>query len=341
MSRDQKMPLVSVVTPVYNGDKYLDECIQSVLAQTYQNLEYIILNNCSTDRTLEIAKSYAAKEKKIRIFNTETLLPIMKNWNRALSHISPDSNYCKVVHADDFLFPECLERMVSLSEAYPTVGIVGSYSLWGNRVVSDGLPYSVEFVSGKELCRMTLLDQIFCFWSPTSLLIKSDFIRKREFFYNEAYLHADDEASYEVLRESDFGFIHQVLTFIRQHEESMTSLAAAPYNKIILSNLDLYTRFGPIYLSSDEYKRHLAVRLNKYYHFLARSLFNWREKDFWEYHKQTLQEIGHPFSLSKLIKASISELIHRPIDTAVALVKAVTKSRYNRNAGNQTRCLDT
>ena len=45
-------PLVSVVTPVYNGDKYLADCVESVLKQTYQNWEYVIVNNCSTDRTL-------------------------------------------------------------------------------------------------------------------------------------------------------------------------------------------------------------------------------------------------------------------------------------------------
>jgi glycosyltransferase involved in cell wall biosynthesis len=49
-------PLVSILTPVYNGEKYLAECIRSVLAQTYQNWEYTIVNNCSTDKTLEIAK---------------------------------------------------------------------------------------------------------------------------------------------------------------------------------------------------------------------------------------------------------------------------------------------
>jgi len=329
MRTNPEAPLVSVVTPVYNGEKYLDECINSVLTQTYQNWEYIILNNCSTDRTLEIAEKYAAKDKRICIFNNETLLPIMKNWNRALSHTSSKSKYCKIVHADDFLFPECIERMVSISEAYPTIGIVGSYGLWGNRVVSDGIPYSTEFIPGRELCRLTLLDQIFCFWSPSSLLIKSDVIRKREFFYNEAYLHADDEASYEILKESDFGFVHQVLTFIRQHEESMTSLAAAPYNKIILSNLDLFTRYGPIYLSPVEFKKQLILKLNQYYGFLARSLFNLREKDFWKYHKQTIQDFGHPFSLSRLAKASILQLIHRPVKTITSLAKAISKIRDN------------
>src|SRR5438093_8149037 len=54
-------PLVSVVTPIYNGEKYLAECIESVLAQTYQNWEYVIVNDCSTDRSLDIAQYYTHK----------------------------------------------------------------------------------------------------------------------------------------------------------------------------------------------------------------------------------------------------------------------------------------
>ena len=55
-------PLVSIVTPVYNGEAYLEECIESVLAQTYTHWEYIIVNNCSTDNTLDIARRYESKD---------------------------------------------------------------------------------------------------------------------------------------------------------------------------------------------------------------------------------------------------------------------------------------
>ena len=95
--KNNSSPLVSVVTPVYNGEKYLDECIRSVRSQTYQNWEYTILNNCSTDRSLEIAERHASEDERIRIVNTDELLPLMKNHNYALRQISPDSKYCKVV----------------------------------------------------------------------------------------------------------------------------------------------------------------------------------------------------------------------------------------------------
>src|SRR5215471_7959294 len=104
-------PLVSVVTPVYNGAAYLRECIESVLAQTYSNFEYIVVNNCSTDETLPIAEEYARKDKRIRVYSNDELLPIIANHNRTFRLISPQSKYCKQVSADDWIFPECLGRM--------------------------------------------------------------------------------------------------------------------------------------------------------------------------------------------------------------------------------------
>ena len=60
-------PLVSVVCPVYNGETYLRECVDSVLAQTYSSWDLAIVNNCSSDRTLAIAQEYAARDSRIRI----------------------------------------------------------------------------------------------------------------------------------------------------------------------------------------------------------------------------------------------------------------------------------
>src|ERR1700745_1608598 len=133
-------PLVSVVTPVYNGGHYLAECVESVLAQTYQNWECTIVNNCSTDGTLKIAQYYAARDPRIRIHNNQKFLNAVANHNHALRQISPESKYCKVVFGDDWLFPECVERMVALAEANPSVGIVGAYGLQGSTVMWTGLP---------------------------------------------------------------------------------------------------------------------------------------------------------------------------------------------------------
>src|SRR5260370_19743157 len=126
-----EQPHVSIVTPVYNGALYIRECIESVLAQTYLNWEYSIVNNCSTDGTLQIIEEYVTKDNRIRVHNNDKLLDIIANHNRAFRLISPDSKYCKDVSADDWLYPECLERMVRVAEDHPSVGIVGSYQLSG------------------------------------------------------------------------------------------------------------------------------------------------------------------------------------------------------------------
>src|ERR1700678_1410900 len=214
-------PLVSVVTPVYNGEPYLADCIESVLAQTYSRWNYTIVNNCSTDGTLAIAQQYAKQDSRIRIHTNERFLSIIENANNAVRLISPDSKYCKNLSADDWMFPECIARMVHVAEANPSVGLVGSYQLSGGRdsgrdkwyVRTYGLPYSSTVVSGREIGRAHLLGRLDVLGNPTSSLYRSDLIRRTESFYPNATPEADISACFECLRVADFGFVHQVLSY--------------------------------------------------------------------------------------------------------------------------------
>src|SRR6516165_5401066 len=90
-------PLVSVVTPFYNTAPYLAQCIESVLAQTHVEFEYILLDNCSTDGSGEIAEDYAHRDPRIRLIRCSQFLSQLANYNRALAHISGVSKYCKMV----------------------------------------------------------------------------------------------------------------------------------------------------------------------------------------------------------------------------------------------------
>ena len=172
--KPEEQPLVSVLTPVYNGEKHIAECIESVLGQTYQNWEYCIVNNCSQDRTLEIAMRYAQRDKRVRIHNNTEFVGCDANGNIALQQMSSESKYCKVVHADDWLFPECIMKMVEVAEANPKVAIVCSYGLRNEYVSWDGLPYPSTVRPGREICRNTLLGGPYVFGSPTSMLVRSD-----------------------------------------------------------------------------------------------------------------------------------------------------------------------
>ncbi len=302
-------PLVSVVTPVYNGDKYLAECIESVLAQTYQNWEYVIVNNCSTDRSLELAQHYARQDARIRIHNNDVFLRQMQNWNHALRQISARSKYCKVVHADDWLFPECLERMTAVAEVYPSIGLVGAYRLDEDQVDLDGLPYPSTLVSGRQVCRLSLLNSLRIFGSPTSLLIRSDLIRSRQYFYNDANIHADKEACFDILQESDFGFVHQVLTYTRRHNETTTTFIRR-FETYRLGDLVILKKYGPVYLSPAEYDQHLKRKLVNYHKFLARKIFELKNKEFWDYHRTELKGLGYSLNWFQLTRAVLLELLN-------------------------------
>lgn len=306
-------PFVSVVTPVYNGEKFLEECIESVLAQTYKNWEYIIVNNCSTDNSLEIAEQYVKKDERIRICNNTDFLTSLQNFNHSLQKISSTSKYCKIVHADDWIFPECLEQMVKVAEKHSSVGIVGSYRLVGTHVESDGLPYSRTVIPGVEMVRMNLLDGPYTFGSPSALLIRSDLIRARDKFYNELHPGADTEVCCELLQECAFGFVHQVLSFSRVHEGSVSS-SISGINMRIANNFYSFVKYGPRVLTEDEFHTAQRKRLSRYYLFLGSRITRFRDRAFWDYHKEWFKRLGFRFSWLKVCKAAMFLFFKKAID---------------------------
>ncbi|HXH84504.1 MAG TPA: glycosyltransferase family 2 protein [Candidatus Tectomicrobia bacterium] len=296
-------PLVSVVTPVYNGERYLAECIESVLAQTYPHWEYVIVDNASTDRTGEIARAYAARDRRIRVVTNERLVGVIENHNIAFRQVSPRARYCKVAQADDVLFPECLAAMVGIAEAHPRVGLVCAYRLQGDWVDLDGLPYPSPVVPGRVIARWSLLGFPYVFGSPTSHLIRADFVRARPAFYDESNLHADEAACYEVLKSADLGFVHQVLTYTRVHDETITTSVARRLNTFLPGQLAILDRYGPVFLTAEEYRRRRAERLAEYYRFLALVLLAGRDRETWRYHQERLAALGEPFRVSRLLRA--------------------------------------
>jgi glycosyltransferase involved in cell wall biosynthesis len=323
-------PLVSVVTPVYNGENFLAECIESVLGQTYRNFEYIIVNNCSEDRSLDIARDYEKKDPRIQVHTNKSFVGVIENHNIAFRLISARSKYCKVVSADDWLFPECITRMVSLAEANPSVGLVGSYQLsgggsdwWRWQVKCANIPYHIKVISGHEVCRSNMLGGPYVFGTPTSLLYRADLIRSQAAFYPNSTAEADTSACFKYLRNTDFGFVHQVLSYERVHEvrQTTTSKFLNAYLSAALSDVLTY---GPAYLTGAEIDKRVRHILDEYYKYLASSYGRLRNKDFWSYHKTRLEELGHPidrFRLAKAFLARLPDLLLNPKNTVERYVK--------------------
>ena len=307
----QSQPLVSIVTPAYNEEEHLSECLESVSKQTYSNWDCTIVNNCSTDGTLAIAQKYAASDPRIRVITNDTLIPALANFNLAFRQIAPTSKYCKMILADDWIFPECLERMVAVMEEHPSVGIVGAYALQGQWVLYTGLPYPSHVVPGREMCRQRLLGGPYIFGSPTSVLFRSDLVRSHDPFYNESNMQADSETCFELLKECDFGFVHQVLTFSRDYRPASRLEASRELNTPAAGMLHEVVAYGPHYLTPQEYADCLKVTASKYYDFLATSFFERRPQKFWDYHKLKLKEEGIGFNRARLAYVVSRRILRR------------------------------
>jgi glycosyltransferase involved in cell wall biosynthesis len=336
-------PIISVVTPVYNGAHYLAECIESVLSQTYQNWEYVIVNNCSTDGTREIAQRYAEKCPRIRICDNAGFVHVIENHNIALRQMSPASKYCKILSADDKLFPDCLAQMVAVAEAHPSVGIVGAYTMQGTLVLPRGLPYPREtspdltwpttVMTGREICRWTLLGNGYVFGGPSWLLFRADLVRRRQdFFDRRRHPYTDATACFDALQHSDFAFIHQVLTYSRRHDESITATFAERFETFTLESLDSLITFGPSYLTPDEYARRLRTKFDEYYAALARGLVMRRAgPGFLRYHREALGRLGHPLRWSALGMAVWRRMLAAALNPGQMTISLVTRLRGLRN----------
>lgn len=117
-----RIPKVSVCIPVYNGANYIAESIASVLAQTYADFRLIVCDNCSTDNTADIVRSF--RDPRLTYVCNPKNLGIAGNYNQALNLV--EGEYVCFWHHDDVMLPENLERKVCVLDENPKVGFVHS-----------------------------------------------------------------------------------------------------------------------------------------------------------------------------------------------------------------------
>jgi glycosyltransferase involved in cell wall biosynthesis len=284
-------PRVSVVTPFYNTAPYLAECIESVLAQSHGDFEYILCDNHSNDGGSEIAARYAARDRRIRVVSPARFLEQVPNYNFALRQIAADTRHCKMVQADDSIFPTCLADMVALAEAHPTIAVVSAYRLFGTEVQPSGLPPERTFMTGRDACRLVLKDGIYLFGSPTTVMFRADLVRGRDPFFAEGRFFEDAEICFDLLADHDFGFVHQTLTFTRTDNDSLWK-GMRGYNGWLLARRNHLAQYGRKFLEADEFDAAWRRREGHYRGFLAESWIERRDQGFWKFHRDGLATVG-------------------------------------------------
>lgn len=107
------MSLVSVCVPVYNGEKYLRESLDSILNQTYTDIEVLVVDDCSTDNSVPIVRDYQSKDDRIRLIEIENNLGLVGNWNRCIAEAKGE--WLKLHFQDDLMVPDTIEKMMALA----------------------------------------------------------------------------------------------------------------------------------------------------------------------------------------------------------------------------------
>ena len=205
------VPRVSVVTSVYNGEEYLEECINSVLNQTLQDFEYIILNNGSTDETANILNKFA--DPRLKIVHQDNLgISASLNKGARLSRCDLIAH----LDADDYSLSQRLEKQVTFMEQHPEVIICGSR--FKELLGEEPFAQKVRFIETDQAIRKSM--SLFNPFSHSAVIF-----RKKTFFesggYNCQYKYAQD---YDLwVRMLNFGearILKEELGMVRMSEQS-------------------------------------------------------------------------------------------------------------------------
>lgn len=135
---------VAIGVPVYNGEKYLRQALDSILAQTYSDFDLIISDNASTDRTSEICRTYVSADNRIRYFRNEKNLGVAPNFNRVFQLSSHE--YFKWAPYDDMVEPEFVARCVDVLDHDPTVALCYSKA----KIIDERGEYVVDYDPGPD-----------------------------------------------------------------------------------------------------------------------------------------------------------------------------------------------
>jgi glycosyltransferase involved in cell wall biosynthesis len=316
-------PLVSVVAPFRNTAPYLRQCLDSILAQNYKEFECILSDNCSSDRSGEIAEEYARKDSRIRFIRQPSLLSQGDHYNSVLKHISDVSTYCKIVQADDFIFPDCLRLMVQAFAQSDSIGLVSSYYLKGAMVRGSGFPPNKRLLPGKEMARLFLRKGIFVFGSETTVMYRSSLIRSEAAFFDGSLLHADTEKCLQILEHWDFGFVHQVLSFLRM--DNVNASISAEVHRLQPEALDWYItaqRYAGRFLEQGEAKALIRESRREYYQVLAHEALHLRNAAFWRYHRKGLKTLGQTIDYPYLCLQTAKALLWMVLNPGETIAKA-------------------
>jgi len=236
---------ISVILPVFNGGEFIKEAIDSVVNQTFGDFELLVIDNCSTDSTAEIVKSYP--DKRISYFRNDSNLGLIYSLNRGLSLCR--AKYIARIDADDIALPERFRMQYDFLESHPEIGICGtsvvsfdnySKKRWILHFPADDLPI-----------------RAFAFFqSPfnhPSVMFRREIIESNNLQYpNDLYMAEDYGLWTNLLQYTKGANLQTILMRYRKHNKSETTVADKVLNsraQVVMKVQDKYLKYNNINLT--------------------------------------------------------------------------------------------
>jgi len=217
------MPRVSIGLPVYNGEEFLEEALESLCAQTFEDFELIISDNASTDKTREICEDYASKDRRIRYYRNERNFGAARNYNLVFERAT--AQYFKWAAHDDTCGKTFLERCIEILDrdasvvlCYPKTRIIDEK---GKIISNDRDSLHLQSWSAHERLRQLVTSYNLC--NPIFGLMRSDVLRKTCVI--GSYIASDYILMVELCLQGKFWEVPDFLFFRRDHEYNVRRLA--------------------------------------------------------------------------------------------------------------------
>ena len=222
MSEPNKLPLISICLPVYNGGKHLAAALESILAQTFNDYELLIADDGSTDGSIELAESFAKRDGRIRFWKNSQRQGLFGNYNACIKEAK--GKYIKTFAQDDVLMPDALACMKEVLEKEPTVALVSS----SRQILDDDgnvselkQPIKQNLQApGKEVICFHLISLNNWVGEPSTVMFRREHAGTG---FDAAYYHYGDiEYWFRILINGDFYYFERPLSCFRRHAASQT-----------------------------------------------------------------------------------------------------------------------
>lgn len=277
-----KNPKISIILPCYNGADMLDGAIESIQNQTFKDWELIIVNDCSTDNTLEVANAYAAKDERIRVFSNEQNSKLPATLNHGFREARGE--YWTWTSDDNLLLPNFCEEMSRYLDEHPEVGfVVGDEYI----IDADGN------IIGESIKPDNIRPQL-----PLNNYVGATFMYRREIaqqmgeYRTDLFLVEDYEYWLRMSLQTDMGHVNKTLYKYRHHSKSLSATRKHDVQERLVRMRLMYRTQVEQLLQNDP----RSLRL-----FYYRIVDNLHGRERWTYFWNFAKRLPYSFGLSYLL----------------------------------------